>query len=124
MHHVIQKSFGGLPKGYYIRHVLFCSVFSALMCALIGMSKAPLAIPMFALVITNTLLYPYVRFVYDSIVNFILGDKVYYVPVILVLIVKAFILANGMAFAIFIAPFGLLYLYFRKACKPTPPKIP
>ncbi|WP_256857306.1 hypothetical protein [Xanthomonas axonopodis] len=64
-----------------------------------------------ALLAVNTLLYPYSRFVYESIVGYIMGGNVFFVNAILMLFVKLMTMAICWSFAIFIAPIGLLYLY-------------
>lgn len=63
----------------------------------------------------NTVLYPYSRFVYESIVNFILGDNVFFfqgVWFLVYLFMKIWIMGLCWAAAIVVAPIGLIYLYF------------
>lgn len=62
--------------------------------------------------IISQFLYPYARFVYESIIDYILGNNVFFANTILVLIVKLFTMIFCYSFAIFIAPIGLIYLYF------------
>ena len=62
--------------------------------------------------VLNAFIYPYARFVYESIVGFILGDNVFFVNVILLMVVKFATMLLCYAFAIFIASIGLIYLYF------------
>ena len=64
------------------------------------------------ILIVNTLLYPYSRFVYEGIVRFIMGDNVFYVNAFLMLFVKYITMGLCFSFAIVIAPIGLAYLYF------------
>ena len=61
----------------------------------------------------NTFLYPYSRFVYESVVDFVLGENVFIVNVIFMLAIKLVSMLFCWLFAIFIAPFGLAYLYYR-----------
>ena len=61
----------------------------------------------------NTLLYPYSRFVYESVVGFIMGNNVYWVNAIFMLFVKLVTMSVCWSAAIFIAPIGLAYLYFH-----------
>lgn len=67
---------------------------------------------LWALAIVCALLYPYSRFVYESIVGFVMGENVFFINAIFMLIVKYFTMALCWAFSIFIAPIGLAYLYF------------
>lgn len=64
------------------------------------------------LVIINTFLYPYSRFVYESIVNFIMGDNVFFFNGIVFLVAKCITMIFCYLFATTIAPIGLIYLYF------------
>lgn len=61
----------------------------------------------------NTLLYPYARFVYESVVGFIMGGNVFFVNAFFMLFVKLMTMALCWAGAIFIAPIGLAYLYYH-----------
>lgn len=63
--------------------------------------------------VINTLLYPYSRFVYESIVSFIMGENVFIVNAIFMLASKFVTMAMCWAFSIFVAPIGLAYLYYH-----------
>ncbi len=63
--------------------------------------------------VVSTILYPYSRFVYESIVGFIMGQNVFFVNAIFMLTVKFMTMTICWAFSIFIAPAGLAYLYFH-----------
>lgn len=64
--------------------------------------------------ILSQILYPYSRFVYHSITDFIFGNNMFIVNAFLMLILK-FLMMMMICwfFAIFIAPIGLLYLYYH-----------
>lgn len=118
MHPIIQKTFGGLTRQYYIRQLFFGSMFLAFyIWFLFGTGHAgqqpTKALILSAWFIVNTLLYPYSRFVYESIVGFIIGNNVFFGNVFVMLFVKAITMALCWVFAMFIAPIGLGYLYFR-----------
>jgi hypothetical protein len=116
VHPVIARTFGGLSSQYYFRNFVFGLIYPALFWFALSRSHQPK--PVFAMIITivvvavNTLLYPYSRFVYESIVNFILGRNVFFVNAIMMLIVKWMTMTVCWGFAIFVAPVGLAYLYF------------
>ena len=59
-----------------------------------------------------SLLYPYSRFVYESIIGYIMGDNNFLVDLKLMFIVKMITMSFCYIFSIFIAPLGLAYLYF------------
>jgi hypothetical protein len=66
----------------------------------------------YVIFIANTFLYPYSRFVYESIVGFIFGENVFFVNVLFLFTAKFITMLIYWSFAAFIAPLGLLYLYF------------
>ena len=71
----------------------------------------PIGVLVFTII--STLLYPYSRFVYESIVGFVMGENVFFVNAIFMLMAKFFTMAMCWAAAIFIAPIGLAYLYYH-----------
>lgn len=113
MNQVIQKTLGGLSKKYYIRQFLFGLIFPAIFYIAFSQSEtANLSLGFITICIINTSLYPYSRFVYESIVDYILGDTVIFGNILLVMITKYITMAICWTAAVFIAPIGLLYLYF------------
>lgn len=114
MHPIIQKTFGGLSKAYFFRQLFFGLAMSALLI-FVPISRADSSVPFFLilLAVLNALLYPYSRFVYESIVGFFMGDNVFFVNAIFMMCIKMFTMVLCWGFAIFIAPIGLLYLYFH-----------
>lgn len=112
MHPVLQKTLGGLSPQYYFRQLFFGAIIGALPIVMgsQGGHSTPFGTYIFSIVCT--LLYPYSRFVYESIVGFIMGENVFFVNAIFMLISKLITMVVCWAFAIFIAPIGLAYLYF------------
>jgi len=111
---IIQKTFGGLTKAYYLREFLFGLIFTGFIVFLQIQHPKPLseAVPLFALVLVHTFLYPYARYVYQSVIDFILGDNIFITAALPALAFKFIMMTICWAFAIFIAPLGLIYLYF------------
>ena len=109
------KTFGGLTARYYIRHLLFGLVFCAALIWGLAHTKAGLSGKWGAVVFStvSSLLYPYARFVYESVVGYVIGENVFYGPAIPMLMVKAFTMLMCWSMAVFIAPLGLIYLYFH-----------
>lgn len=68
MHPILKKTFGGLSSQYYLRHLVFGIGIAVLFFAML--SQGTKEIPLFTLLmcIVNTLLYPYSRFVYESVI--------------------------------------------------------
>ena len=106
---ILRKTLGGLTTAYYVRQFLFGLVLYAWVVWMSVQSGAYRHIPLFTLC---QFLYPYSRFVYESIVGFILGRNVFFVNPVALLVTKIITIALCWTMAIFIAPFGLAYLYF------------
>jgi hypothetical protein len=113
MHSVFAKTFGGLSPQYYVRHFLFGLEFPAFLYFMTTRSPHPMPIGMILLLVVNTLLYPYARFVYEGVMSFIMGGNVFFVNAALMILVKLFTMLLCWIFALFIAPVGLAYLYYR-----------
>jgi len=113
MHPVIAKTFGGLSSQYYFRQFVFGMLFPIFLYLI--MSRGPHGVPitMYVFCAVNTLLYPYSRFVYESIINFIMGNNTFFVNAFLMLFMKSMTMALCWSCAIFIAPVGLAYLYYH-----------
>lgn len=111
------KTFGGLTTSYYVRHFIFGSLIAALILWGAASSHNGLSdkLGLIVFVVVSTLLYPYSRFVYESVIGFVLGENVFLVNAILMLAVKATTMFMCWAFAIFVAPVGLAYLYWRNS---------
>ncbi|MGF1806121.1 hypothetical protein L4C31_12810 [Aliivibrio sifiae] len=77
MNTIIQKTLGGLSKQYYIRQFLFGLIFPAIFFFIFSQEgENGMPMNLIFLCIVNSLLYPYSRFVYESVVDYILGDTV------------------------------------------------
>jgi len=117
MHSIIARSFGGLTRAYYIRNFLFSLIFPALFIFISNFGKESVPGGLLALILSfmavSCLLYPYARFVYESVVNYIVGRNMFFVNAVLMLVVKFMTMFLCWYLAIFIAPLGLAYLYFR-----------
>lgn len=113
MHPVLAKTFGGLSASYYIRHFVFGLGFLAFILLITSQGKHSLHFDTILMLVVNTLLYPYSRFVYESIVNFVVGQNVFFVNAILMLGVKLMTMWLCWTLALAIAPFGLAYLYYH-----------
>ncbi|MFC0324055.1 hypothetical protein ACFFHT_10905 [Gallibacterium melopsittaci] len=112
----IGKTFGGLSKAYYFRNLFFGSLLYILLEVTIFNANKGVIDHKFILItlmLTGLLLlYPYSRFVYESIVGYIFGDNVFFVNILLMFSIKIMTIGLCFAFSWAIAPVGLIYLYF------------
>lgn len=113
MHPVIQKTLGGLSLQYYFRHFFFGLLISGFVVFMSLNSSHPTQIGMWLFIVISTFLYPYARFVYESIADFIMGSNVFFVNAIAMLITKFISMIMCWAFSLFIAPIGFAYLYYH-----------
>lgn len=112
MHPVIEKTFGGLSKAYYFRQLFFSIMLSALLGYLLMHGKAPTPMGVVIWLAINAFLYPYSRYVYESIVGFIIGDNRFWGNALVFMTVKMTTMILCFIFAVFVAPIGLAFLYF------------
>ncbi|EGQ7791245.1 hypothetical protein ICR45_003371 [Vibrio cholerae] len=108
----LKCTFGGLQTSYLVRQYFFGILITAFYVSVLTSGENVLSAAMIAMFAVNTLLYPYSRFVYESIVGFVFGENVFYVNAILMLVVKAMTMVICWAAAVFIAPIGLAYIYY------------
>lgn len=106
----IKLAFSGLTKQYYFRQ-LFFGLAMGLIFLLGGWGKQSLS--SIILILVSIPLYPYSRFVYESIVEFIMGQNIIFTNAILFFVLKIMSMFICFFLAVFIAPIGLLYLYFH-----------
>ena len=112
MRHFIATTFGGLSLRYFLRQLFFGIGMSALIVFAITQGDGQVRMDQLLLLTVNALLYPYSRFIYEQAVGFLLGDNVFFVNAVMLLVVKIFTMTLCWSFAIFIAPLGLAYLFF------------
>lgn len=113
MHPVIAKTLGGLTRAYYLRQLFFGLLFFAAFAALTMKSIHTTPVGTWVFMGINVLLYPYSRFVYESVVDFFTGNNLFVFNAVLLLTVKLITMLMCFLFAIFIAPLGLAYLYYH-----------
>lgn len=108
------KTFGGLTLSYYLRHLFFGFLIFAFSAVMVG-SHMPAQdrIIMGIFSVIWTFLYPYSRFVYESVMDFFMGDNIFILPIIILLPAKLFTMILCWSLSIFIAPVGLAWLYFH-----------
>ncbi|MFZ7233838.1 hypothetical protein ACLSZ5_04390 [Avibacterium avium] len=112
----IRKTFGGLNKAYYFRHFFFGFIIFILLEMMIynagkGVFDSKFITSSLIFFILS-LLYPYSRFVYENIVDYIFGENIFIVNALFLLGIKAFTMLMCYIFGWAIAPVGLIFLYF------------
>lgn len=112
MANFLKKTFGGLERSYLFRQYLFGFVFVILILMPISQLKLSDTIVPTTIALILWGFYPYSRFVYESIIEFIIGDNIIISNIFLFLFLKIMTMGICFFFSVFIAPFGLLYLYF------------
>ena len=82
---LLRKTFFGLTFSYYLRNLIFAAVVAGFQYNYQNTNiKAINVLPM-ALLIANTVLYPYSRFAYESLIGFFMGNNVFILPLIIML---------------------------------------
>lgn len=109
---ILARTLGALALPYYLRHFAFGLLFPLFAYVMAGLSPQPMHYGMVLMFALNTVLYPYSRFVYEGVMAFILGDNLIVAGLVAMLLVKLLTMTLCWLFAIFVAPVGLLYLYF------------
>jgi hypothetical protein len=115
MHPFLAKTIGGLSASGYIRHFLFGMLFPAFALAISSTHSLPTPWNVYVIFAVNTLLYPYARHAYETIVDYILGSNIIVTNLGFALIVKIVTMLLCWGGAIVIAPVGLLCLYFQNS---------
>ena len=110
---IIARTFGGLTRKYYLSQFMIGGTLAAILIIKVGTHSIP-AIALLLIAI-NTLLYPYARFVYESTIDYIMGDSIFVFNIFFLLVAKIMTIAFCFGAAILIAPIGLIYLYFKTA---------
>jgi hypothetical protein len=113
LYSLLSKTFGGLSRPYYFRQLFFGLLFACIFFSIGYSSGVGLQPKMLAIAIAGAVLYPYSRFVYDSILEFFMGDNVIELPLMFALMKTVFGIGLCFLFAPFIAPVGLLFLLYH-----------
>lgn len=121
----LYSTFLGLNNKYHIRNLIIGGLFAMLSWAVIDYSLAHTSVVVDddvyiyivkAYFVVCALLYPYSKFAYDWIWEFFFGESVWLLGGLLLLIVWYFKLMIRLILyttSIFIAPIGLIILYFN-----------
>lgn len=88
MKRFLSKTFGGLETSYYLRHLFFGLAMTILFSWGMFVSDNPAKWTNISAFVAFGVLYPYSRFVYESVLGFVFGENVFFVNAFLLLITK------------------------------------
>jgi hypothetical protein len=113
MSSIFARTFGALNRKYYLSQFMIGGTLAAIF--IIKMNSGTHSLPIFAIILIaiNALLYPYARYVYESTINYLMGDTLFVFNIFFLMIAKLMTIAFCFGAAILIAPIGLIYLYFK-----------
>ncbi|MFP3247855.1 MAG: hypothetical protein RXR20_25400 [Paraburkholderia sp.] len=100
---VLVRFLGGLAPRYYVRLLLFGLFFPLFFALKHGAMLLALPVHLQVVLVLNTLLYRYLRFVYESVAGHIIGDTVIAFPFFVFGIFKVFTMLFCWCFAILVA---------------------
>ena len=115
---IFERSFCGLDRTYYFRQLFFGILIAGFLMFFSWQTQSDIPMPPLvtatyvAFVLACILLYPYSMFVYDGIMGFLMGDNVYFLPLIFILPWRFFVRLSCFVFAPVIGFIGLIALYF------------
>jgi len=109
----IGKNFGGLSKAHYARHFIFGLIIATCVMWVYMTGHYPNRSDVIAVMVLDTVLYPYSRFVYEGVVAFIVGNHEFFFDLRDLVAFKMMTMALCWLFAVVLGPIGLVYLYFR-----------
>ena len=110
--------FCGLQPAYYLRHFILISPLPLFILTHTHLTDVHTHMIVWsqiqgvALITVSWFLYPFSRFVYESVVNWIMGDNIFIANALIWLIAKLFTMALCFSFAIFLAPIAWIYIFW------------
>lgn len=107
-----KQTFGGLSTAYLVRQFFFGVLIFAFHLFILTQGESGHKVSSIIFFTINTLLYPYSRFVYERVIGFVMGENIFFVNALLMLITKIITMIMCWILATLIAPIGLLYIYF------------
>lgn len=109
MLHFVRTVFTSLHPAYLIRQYIFSGVVTAVFY-IASNGTAPASFYVFLGI--SFVLYPFAMFVYDSVVSLIMGENVWFTSGLFAILRGLFKILLIYFFSVFIAPIGILILYF------------
>ncbi|RWF84104.1 MAG: hypothetical protein EOQ36_26250 [Mesorhizobium sp.] len=114
---VLRRILGSLGPAYLVRSYAIGLVLLGLVTAFFTSVAAKDAggspVAMYAYLILCALLFPFAKLTWDELRNLVFGDNLIVMNAPLMLFLKFVVNVLLWGFAVFIAPFGVLYLWLR-----------
>lgn len=111
----MKRLFGGLDVQYMIRAYILGAIFFAIVTTMTinrnaGAGEVAVVLGYFGLC---TLLFPFAKLVWDRLKAIILGETFLILPIVFLYPAKIMVNAFLWGFALFVAPFGMAYIWFQ-----------
>lgn len=109
----LRRIFGSVDRAYLIRaYIISFAIFA--FCAAIFSRDTHQTHPFeWVFFIVNTILFPFSKLVWDEIMALLLGRNMFFLPAIFLMLAKLMINIFLWGGAIFVAPLGILWLWYR-----------
>lgn len=111
----LHRTFGAIDRQFLVRAYLIGVALMAFFVwiELKAEGNIAAAAPQILLAIASTILFPFAKLVWNEIRDFLLGSNVFFLNAILMVAGKVVVNLMLWFFAFFIAPVGLVYLWYR-----------
>ena len=119
MHSLLQKTIGGLRREYYLRQLFFGILLAITFFLMRQRASSEIHLSTLIIFLVNTILYPYARFTYERTIHFIVGQNIFILNALVMLLFKFITMTICWIAAIFIAPIGVAYLYYLHRTRKT-----
>jgi len=109
----LRRIFGSVDRAYLIRAYIISFAIFAFYAAIFSRGTHTIYPSAWAFLIVNTILFPFSKLVWDEIMSLLLGRNMFILPAIFLMFAKLIINVALWAGAIFVAPLGILWLWYR-----------
>jgi hypothetical protein len=115
MNNILRKTLGGLTTQYYLRQLFFGVLLAIILYFPLTVGYHGIDFGAVFILGVTALMYPYSRYVYESVISLITGSNVFYLPAFFLLLTKVLTMSLCFAFAPIVAPIGLALLFFQNS---------
>ncbi|WP_429933039.1 hypothetical protein [Agrobacterium vitis] len=111
----LQRIFSGVRPSYLIRSYLISLFFFGLMLSTVLNAETKTSTPIGTIVFatSSAVLFPFAKLVWDELRDLAFGNNIIFMNAVFLFILKLFVNVLLWGGAVFIAPIGILYLWFR-----------
>lgn len=113
MKKALLRAFGGLDRSYLFKQYLVGIAIFAICAFIVNRYSDGLGLYTLLTFSVNTLLYPYSRYLFQSMLKAVFGNTVFDKGAAILTVLRVASIIVCWIAAWLIAPFGLVYLYFR-----------